>query len=131
MIPIPWSEITLTYVRSSGPGGQNVNKVNSKAVLRWNLTSSPGLSLPLRALLVTRLASHLTRSGDLVLTSDRYRDQARNREDCVQKLGELVKRALTTVRPRKKTRPTRASRVKREDQKTRHAAKKRLRRYPD
>src|SRR3954467_10595708 len=109
MIQIPWSELELSYVRSSGPGGQNVNKVNSKAVLRWNLRDSPSLPEPLRAKLLARLAHRLTQNGDVVITSDSYRDQIRNREECFDKLRKLVDQATYDPKPRKKTRPSRSS----------------------
>src|SRR5258705_399384 len=80
---IPDSEFEFTFARSSGPGGQNVNKVNSKAVLRWSPTVSPSLSEDVRARFLARFASRLTTAGELNLTSQRSRDQSRNSAECL------------------------------------------------
>jgi ribosome-associated protein len=117
-------ELQWTYVRSSGPGGQNVNKVASKAVLRWNVATSPSLPDDVKARLCAGQANRITTDGDLVLTSQRYRDQERNRQDCLDKLRELV--ALAAARPtsRRKTKPTRGSQEARLRAKKRRAATK-------
>src|SRR5690348_15981932 len=107
-IRIPDWELELSYARSSGPGGQNVNKVNSKAVLRWNVQTSAALPEFARARILTRLASRISGDGSLVITSDRFRDQIRNREDCFEKLRELLRAALAQPKVRKETQPTRA-----------------------
>ena len=85
-IQIPHQEFTFTFVRSSGPGGQNVNKVNSKAVLRWPVMQSADVAGEVRQRFVARFGRRLTGDGELVLTSQRYRDQARNVVDCLEKL---------------------------------------------
>jgi ribosome-associated protein len=132
-IEIAESEIELSYVRSSGPGGQNVNKVNSKAVLRWNLMTSPSVPDWIRPRLLHRLGDKLTRTGEIILASDRFRDQGKNREDCLEKLKEMLIEASTPPKIRKKTRPTFSSKRKTGEQKKRNSEKKRLRssRYDD
>jgi ribosome-associated protein len=127
---IPPGELELTYVRSSGPGGQNVNKVNSKAVLRWNLQASPSVLEWMRAKLIERLGPKLTRAGEIILTSDRYRDQLQNREDCLDKLRALLVQALAEAKPRKETRPTRSSRRRTLNAKGQQSRKKALRQRP-
>src|SRR6516165_3399609 len=89
-IHIPDAEFEWTFVRSGGPGGQNVNKVASKAVLRWNLAASPGVPEEVKARLRTLQRRRITLAGELVLSSQRYRDQGRNVEDCLDKLRTLV-----------------------------------------
>lgn len=126
-IRIPEAEIEFHFTRSSGPGGQNVNKVNSKAVLRWNALESRALPASVRALVLERLASRLNPYGELVLTSDRYRDQLRNREDCLEKLSVIVNAAAIRPKQRKKTKPTRSSRLRKKESKTRDSRKKKLR----
>src|SRR5438876_706540 len=127
---IPEHELTWTYVRSGGPGGQNVNKVASKAVLRWNVAASPSLPADVKARLRARQANRITADGDLVLTSQRYRDQERNRQDCLEKLREMVLQAAHVPRPRRPSRPTRGSKQARLRAKKRRAATKAARQVP-
>jgi len=109
-ISIPRSEIRFTFVRSSGPGGQNVNKVASKAVLRWLPSQSRALPEAVRARFTSQNARRLNDRGELVLSSQRYRDQGRNIDDCLEKLRNLVAAAAIAPIKRKKTRvPKRAS----------------------
>lgn len=129
-LSLPESELELTYVRSSGPGGQNVNKVNSKAVLRWNVSTSPSLTSTQRFLIARKLESLINKDGELVISSDRFRDQLRNREDCIEKLRSLLQGALTRPKLRKKTKPTRSSQRRTRDAKSHHADKKKGRRRP-
>jgi len=118
----------MSFARSGGPGGQHVNKTESKVVLRWNALASPALSEQDRELLEQRLASRLTESGELLVTSERYRDQSRNTDDALQKLIETVRAAIKRPTPRKKSRPTRASKERRLETKRRRGATKRQRR---
>lgn len=126
-ILIPLAELDLTYVRSSGPGGQNVNKVSSKCQLRWNAMESGSLPPHLRERILGKLSSRLTADGDLIITSDQYRDQGRNREECIAKLHAILAQAATVPKARKATRPTRSSQRRREESKKRHGEKKGLR----
>ena len=108
-LQIPLREFEFTFARSSGPGGQNVNKVSSKATLRWPLLRSPSLPEPVRQRLLEKLSSRLTTAGELLITSQRFRDAGRNVADCLEKLRDLVTEATRPVRPRRPTRPTRGS----------------------
>lgn len=112
-IRIPDTEMEWSYVRSSGPGGQNVNKVASKAVLRWHVAATTALPDDVKARLLAQQRGRITTEGDLLLTSQRYRDQERNREDCLQKLAEIVTAATRVPKVRKKKKPTRASKERR------------------
>lgn len=129
-IAIPRREIQFSFVRSSGPGGQNVNKVASKAVLRWQVTTSPSIPDHLRPRLIGHLGRRMNDRGELVLASQRYRDQSKNIEDCLQKLCELVAAAVKVRKKRKKTTLPRASREARLRQKRSTGSKKQSRRQP-
>lgn len=126
-IQIPAYELEFSYARSSGPGGQNVNKVNSKAVMRWNVVGSPSLPPGPRARFMERYGSRLTTDGALVITSDRHRDQGRNRQDCLDKLSLMLREIASAPRRRKKTKPSYSSTQKRQNKKSKHGEKKRLR----
>jgi ribosome-associated protein len=106
---IPSAELSETFVRSAGPGGQNVNKVASKVELRWNPATSAALRDRDREWLLARLARQLTASGDLVVRSQRTRDQTRNRADARVRLADLVRAALRRPRRRVATKPTRGA----------------------
>lgn len=108
-VVIPATELTLRYVRAGGPGGQNVNKVATKAVLRFNVPASRAFTPEDRARLLARLAAKLTGDGDLVLTSDAYRDQSRNREAVLDRLAAILRAALRARRTRRQTRPSHAA----------------------
>lgn len=129
-IRIPEDEFHWTFARSGGPGGQNVNKVASKAVLRWNVVASPSLPNDVKARFRALEANRITAEGDLVLTSQRFRDQERNKRDCLDKLRDLVARAAWRPRARKPTRPSRGSRENRLQAKRRRSSVKVARRRP-
>lgn len=89
-IQIPLSEVRLRFARSGGPGGQNVNKVNSKVTLHWNVASSSRLPADLRDRFLATYHRRITVDGDVVIQSQRYRDQPRNRADCLEKLRQMI-----------------------------------------
>jgi ribosome-associated protein len=128
MVTIPMSEMEFSYVRSSGPGGQNVNKVNSKAQLHWNIRQSPSIPDEVRARFIETFGARISDEGTVLVTSDRHRDQPRNREDCIEKLHEMLRQVWTPPRKRKKTKATRGSQRRRLDSKKRHGEKKAARR---
>ncbi len=130
-LAIPLAEFRFEFTRSGGPGGQNVNKVNSKAVLRWRPAESASLPGPVRDRLVLILASRLTREGELLVGSQRTRDQARNVADCLDKVREIVLAAARPPKARRPSRPTFASKVRRVEAKLRRSTIKRLRKKPD
>lgn len=123
-IQIADSELEFSYARSSGPGGQNVNKVNSKALLRWRPDNLPH---DIKWRFLQKFGYKLSTEGDLLITSDRYRDRLRNQEDCLEKLKQMLLEVENPPKPRKKTKPTRASKIKRTTSKRLHGEKKRLR----
>src|SRR5712692_9500030 len=110
---IPLDEFEWMFVRSGGPGGQNVNKVASKAVLRWNLAASSSLPDPVKARFRSQQRNRITADGDLIVTSQRYRDQERNKEDCLEKLRHMILQATLIPKPRKPSKPGRAARERR------------------
>lgn len=128
---IPDDEFSWTFVRSSGPGGQNVNKVASKAVLRWNVVASPSIPDDVKARLQQQQRRRISSSGDLLLSSQRYRDQERNRLDCLDKLAEMIRAAATVPKTRRKTKPSRGARERRLAAKKRRSALKSSRRVHD
>ena len=120
-------ELTISYIRASGPGGQNVNKVSSAAQLRFDVRRSPSLpdAVAVRA---ARLAgSRLTTEGVIVITADRHRTQALNRDDAIARLMELLREAAVPPKPRRKTKPTLASKTRRLEGKTQRGSVKKLR----
>lgn len=126
---IPQDELIFTYARSSGAGGQNVNKVNSKAVLRWNLGSSRALPDDVKNRFLHRYGNRLTADGELVVMSDRFRDQGRNAADCLEKLREMIASVATPPKKRKATRPTFGSKIRRLKSKRENSEKKQSRRF--
>ena len=127
-LTIPAGELSLAFARSGGPGGQNVNKVSSKVELRWNPRTSAALGEADRALLLERLASKLTTEGELIVTSQASRDQIKNRDDAHDKLVLILRAALHRDKPRRETKPTRASKRRRIEGKRHRAEIKKNRR---
>jgi len=128
-IVIPDDELVERFIRSSGPGGQNVNKVASAVQLRFDVRHSPSLTELARSVLL--LGGTLTRDGILVITAQRFREQERNRADARARLAEILRRAATPKKPRRATKVPKASKQKRLDNKKRRAEVKRGRTTPD
>ena len=124
-IKIDNSNVELQFIRSSGPGGQNVNKVASAAQLRFQIS---GLAPEVAERLKRIAGKRISQEGVLVMTGRRFRTQESNREDVLRRLGELIRRASVTPVVRKPTKPSKAARRRRLEEKTKQAAKKRLRR---
>jgi len=129
-IRIPLDEFEWSFARSGGPGGQNVNKVASKAVLRWNFAASPSVPEDVKARFRDRFPSRLTTEGEIVLASELTRDQGRNREDCLEKLAALLRVAAVRPKVRRPTRPTKGSQRRRMEAKRRQSVRKSGRRSP-
>jgi ribosome-associated protein len=129
-IEIPLSEFEFSFARSGGPGGQNVNKVSSKAILRWRVADSESLPPDVLFRFLNKYNSRLTTEGDLVLSSQRFRDQPGNIQDCLDKLTEMIASVAIPPVQRKATRPTLASKVRRVETKQVNAKKKQQRQRP-
>jgi ribosome-associated protein len=127
-ISIDEREIEEDFVRSSGPGGQNVNKLSTAVQLRFDVEHSPSLAPDARARLARLAGSRLTRDGVLVIIAQRHRTQIRNRQDALDRLIDLIRRAAVAPRPRRATKPTKASRERRIEGKKLRGGIKRLRR---
>lgn len=123
-------EISVTFIRASGPGGQNVNKVASAAQLRFDARNSPSLPDAVKSRLTRLAGKRLNNEGVVVITAQRFRSQERNREDALSRLVALIRRAAAAPKPRRKTRPSTAQREERLAAKARRGALKRRRATP-
>ena len=130
-LSIPGSDLSWEASRSSGPGGQNINKVASKVELRFNLPGTRALSLEIKERLANLAATRLDADGWILIVSQLTRDQGRNLDDALDKLRQLILRALVRPTPRRPTRPTRASKERRLTAKRHHSERKQGRRDRD
>jgi len=129
-LELPDRDLSLSFVRSSGPGGQNVNKVASAAQLRFDLAGSSALSDAVKARLRPLAGRRLSADGAILIIARSQRTQEGNRRDAEERLAELIRRALVVPKARTATRPTRAARERRLEGKSRAARTKRLRNKP-
>lgn len=129
-IRIPLREFDFSFTASGGPGGQNVNKVATKVTLRWDVTTSPALPDDVRQRFCAKFHRRINADGQLVLHSQRFRNQGRNVADCLSRLRELLLEVATPPRRRKPTKPTRGSQERRLRQKKHTAQKKQRRQRP-
>jgi ribosome-associated protein len=120
-------EIVWTAVRSRGPGGQNVNKVSSAAQLNWDFQASQALTVEQKSLLHRKLVNRINQDGQVYLRSDEYRDLPRNQDRCLAKLKEMVAQAFHKPKPRRATKPTRASKIRKRESKTKRGETKKWR----
>lgn len=129
-IRIPLDEFEWSFARSGGPGGQNVNKVASKAVLRWQFDRSPTVPDDVKVRFRTQFPSRLTTDGEVVISSELTRDQGRNREDCLEKLATMLRAAAIKPKIRRPTKPSKGSHRRRVEAKRRLSVRKAGRRSP-
>ncbi|MEM6329997.1 MAG: alternative ribosome rescue aminoacyl-tRNA hydrolase ArfB [Planctomycetota bacterium] len=129
-ITVPARELRFTYARSSGPGGQNVNKLNTKARLRWAVADSPALPPAVRERFLTRYATRLNDAREFVIASERHRERGRNERDCLEKLRAMILSVVAAPTRRQRTRPSRAAVEARLAAKRKRSLRKQRRRPP-
>lgn len=127
-LTIPEHELEMSYARSSGPGGQNVNKVNSKAILNWNVRTSTALPTDVHLRFLATYKARITNEGSIVIMSDRFRDKHQNTADCRDKLTAMVLKVATPPKKRRPTKPTKGSKERRIEGKKLRTATKQARR---
>lgn len=130
-LQIPAAEIEFSAIRAPGPGGQHVNKVSSAIHLRFDIAQSSVLDDDVKRRLLDLKDRRISKSGVVVIKSSRFRNQDKNREDALQRLGDLIRKGLEVPKPRKKTKPSKAAKVKRLEEKSRRSRLKQLRKSPD
>ncbi|MCA9062137.1 MAG: aminoacyl-tRNA hydrolase [Planctomycetaceae bacterium] len=129
-ITIPDQELQFSFSRSGGPGGQNVNKVNSRATMRWCPDQSGAIPEDVLQRFLTRYRHRLTKDGELILNSQRYRDQGRNMEDCCRRLAEMINSVFEAPVKRRPTKPSRGANARRLNDKKEQAQRKQSRKRP-
>ena len=129
-VSIPLAEFDFEYIRSSGPGGQNVNKTSTKVRLRWNVVDSPSIDEGLLQRIQQNYRSRITGEGEFLVTSQKTRDRETNRADCLEKLAEMIRQVATPPKKRRPTRPTRGSKERRLQNKKQRSQRKEMRRPP-
>ena len=118
---LPEEELSFTFVRADGPGGQNVNKVATAVELRFDVRNSPSLPAGVRQRLIGLAGRRVSTEGILVISARRFRHQGRNRADAVERLIDLIREAAVPPKPRRPTKPTRGSRLRHREHKSRHS----------
>ncbi len=124
---IPDQELQFDFARSGGPGGQNVNKVESKVILRWNVGSSIIFSAEEKERIRKKFVNRLNNNDEIVLQSDEERSQIQNKESVIERLNSLVSEAILVPKKRRATRPTYSAKLKRLETKKKHSTMKRMR----
>ena len=129
-ISIPLKEFSFSYARSPGPGGQNVNKVNTKVILKWDLSRTTCLPETVMKRLTQKYSRRISKTNELIVTSHRFRDQGRNIADAINKLRELVLSVAAEPKKRKPRKKSKASNRRRLEEKRRNSDKKQMRSKP-
>lgn len=126
---IPYNELVFNFARSGGPGGQNVNKIESKVIVRWAVGKSVAFSPEEKERIREKLKNRLNAEDEIVIHADEERSQAQNKDRVVERLNTLVEQALVIPKKRRPTKPTRSSKIKRLAGKKKHSVQKQARTY--